>query len=240
MRHKIQILIFCTAILAAMMMMPTPASAQCNGTTHVVQTGENLFRIGLQYGLTWDAVAAANGITNPNAIYVTQVLCIPTGGVFGTGGPTTTTGTSAVIGNNGRAVGGANTTVVGGPVEAYSGQFIIERAANSIESAIPAGTIDPDSGFATTATVGLDASNNLLHIQTGGMIPNSQVAVHVSDRLGSLADGHAGYLLANNLGVVDGYVEIPFISRFAHQYVMIRSYDGRMTFGFFDLGRRFP
>ncbi len=45
--------------------------------THVVQAGENLFRIALRYGVTLDALMRANGITNPNLIYVGQVLRIP-------------------------------------------------------------------------------------------------------------------------------------------------------------------
>ncbi len=44
---------------------------------HVVQAGENLFRIGLQYGITFDLLMQANGILNPNLIYVGQSLCIP-------------------------------------------------------------------------------------------------------------------------------------------------------------------
>jgi LysM repeat protein len=47
------------------------------GRTHVVQPGENLFRISLQYGVTLDALMRANGISNPNLIYVGQVLRIP-------------------------------------------------------------------------------------------------------------------------------------------------------------------
>ena len=35
--------------------------------THVVQQGETMFRIALRYGLTVEAVAAANGITDPDA-----------------------------------------------------------------------------------------------------------------------------------------------------------------------------
>jgi LysM repeat protein len=45
--------------------------------THVVQTGENLFRIALRYNLTWDVLARANGIFNPNLIFPGQVLRIP-------------------------------------------------------------------------------------------------------------------------------------------------------------------
>ena len=44
---------------------------------HLVQPGENLFRIGLKYGLTVEAVMQANGLYNPNVVYVGQSLCIP-------------------------------------------------------------------------------------------------------------------------------------------------------------------
>ena len=45
--------------------------------THTVAPGENLYRISLQYGLSWIEVAAANGITNPDSIVVGQLLIIP-------------------------------------------------------------------------------------------------------------------------------------------------------------------
>lgn len=51
---------------------PTPTP-----TTHVVQPGENLFRIGLRYGISWVQIAEANGLVNPNQIYVGQTLKIP-------------------------------------------------------------------------------------------------------------------------------------------------------------------
>lgn len=44
---------------------------------HVVQRGENLFRIALQYGLFAEQVATANGITDSNSIIVGQRLIIP-------------------------------------------------------------------------------------------------------------------------------------------------------------------
>lgn len=44
---------------------------------HVVQAGENLFRISLRYNVTMDAIMRANGIVNPNLIFVGQVLVIP-------------------------------------------------------------------------------------------------------------------------------------------------------------------
>jgi LysM repeat protein len=48
--------------------------------THIVQPGETLFRIALQYETTVDAIAKANNIVNPWFIYVGQELIIPTGG----------------------------------------------------------------------------------------------------------------------------------------------------------------
>ncbi len=45
--------------------------------THVVQPGENLFRIALRYGVTVDQLARYNGIYNPNLIFAGQVLRIP-------------------------------------------------------------------------------------------------------------------------------------------------------------------
>ncbi len=46
-------------------------------TVHVVQRGENLFRIALQYDLFAEQVAEANGITDSNSIAVGQRLIIP-------------------------------------------------------------------------------------------------------------------------------------------------------------------
>ncbi|NDJ86077.1 MAG: LysM peptidoglycan-binding domain-containing protein [Chloroflexi bacterium] len=44
---------------------------------HTVQPGENVFRIGLKYNVTVDVVARANGLINPNLIFVGQQLVIP-------------------------------------------------------------------------------------------------------------------------------------------------------------------
>ncbi|HLY26691.1 MAG TPA: LysM peptidoglycan-binding domain-containing protein [Aggregatilineales bacterium] len=50
---------------------------QATAGTHVVAPGENLFRISLKYNVTLQALMQANGIVNPNLIYVGQVLRIP-------------------------------------------------------------------------------------------------------------------------------------------------------------------
>jgi LysM repeat protein len=55
---------------------PTPVTP----TTYVVQPGDNLYRISLRFGVSVQAIAAANNIVNPWYIRVGQVLTIPTGG----------------------------------------------------------------------------------------------------------------------------------------------------------------
>ncbi|MEM7332572.1 MAG: LysM peptidoglycan-binding domain-containing protein [Chloroflexota bacterium] len=49
-------------------------------TEHVVQAGENLYRIGLQYGLSFLQIAEANNIASPYTIAVGQTLTIPGSG----------------------------------------------------------------------------------------------------------------------------------------------------------------
>jgi LysM repeat protein len=55
----------------------TGAAPTQGETQHTVQAGENLFRIALRYGLTYQQVASYNGIANPNMIVVGQVIRIP-------------------------------------------------------------------------------------------------------------------------------------------------------------------
>jgi LysM repeat protein len=71
-----------------------PTTAPSAERTHVVQPGENLFRIALHYGMTYTGLAAANGIVNPDLIIVGQELTIPAAGT--TSAETTGEGTHVV------------------------------------------------------------------------------------------------------------------------------------------------
>lgn len=80
-------------VVPAATAVPPTASANQPGTqpttevVHIVQPGENLFRIGLQYGYSWTVLAQYNGIPNPNFIYAGQSIRIPAAGSGGgTGG----------------------------------------------------------------------------------------------------------------------------------------------------------
>ena len=55
----------------------TTTTTPTSSTTYVVQVGDNLYRIALQFNMTWAMLAAFNGITNPDLLFVGQVLQIP-------------------------------------------------------------------------------------------------------------------------------------------------------------------
>ena len=60
------------------LIIPSEVPAEPTGEKiHVVQPGENLFRIALKYGVTVEALAVANDISNVNLIYPGQRLVIP-------------------------------------------------------------------------------------------------------------------------------------------------------------------
>lgn len=56
--------------------------------TYTVQTGDTLFEIARRYGTTVESLIALNNITDPNLIYVGQVLVVPEGGTETGGGGT--------------------------------------------------------------------------------------------------------------------------------------------------------
>lgn len=86
-RHLRGILLLALVLMLVAVSGPLDrANAQGGNTiTHVVQPGENLYRISLRYGVSVQDIVTANNIANPNIIYVGQVLIIP---VRGTTPPT--------------------------------------------------------------------------------------------------------------------------------------------------------
>jgi len=68
--------VLCGFMIACLVLLSAPTLAQ-GSITHVVAPGENLFRIGLRYGVSPDVIAQANNIANTARIYSGQVLTIP-------------------------------------------------------------------------------------------------------------------------------------------------------------------
>jgi LysM repeat protein len=71
-RAQARLIVIASLLLA----LWAPSAALAAEIIHVVQPGENLYRIGLKYGVDWRAIMAANGLYS-TYIYVGQTLVIP-------------------------------------------------------------------------------------------------------------------------------------------------------------------
>ncbi|PJF35295.1 MAG: hypothetical protein CUN49_11305 [Candidatus Thermofonsia Clade 1 bacterium] len=79
--RRIALLTLIIACCAVLLPLSSPAQAQ-GEIIHIVQPGENLFRISLRYGVPISVIAAQNGITDIRRIFVGQRLIIRGGPVI--------------------------------------------------------------------------------------------------------------------------------------------------------------
>ncbi|MCJ8011986.1 bifunctional 2',3'-cyclic-nucleotide 2'-phosphodiesterase/3'-nucleotidase [Paenibacillus sp. KQZ6P-2] len=56
---------------------PEPSKPSTSGKVYVIKKGDNLYRIGLQFGVEWEKIAKANGIKNVHALKIGQQIVIP-------------------------------------------------------------------------------------------------------------------------------------------------------------------
>lgn len=104
--------------------LPAAAAPDYQGGVHVVQRGENLSTIAQRYGISQAALAQANGISNPNLIYVGQRLVIP-----GAGG-------SSNAGGGGAAAGGIHIVRAGENLSSIAARYGTTTAALAQANAI--------------------------------------------------------------------------------------------------------
>jgi LysM repeat protein len=142
----------------------TPGVVAPPGTVciHTVQIGDNLFRMGLTYGVTVNSLAAANGITNIQLIYVGQQITIPSCGTTGvfpppTAIPTTTGG-----------IGGPLTPTVVGQSAGVCSQHLIQEAQTLFQIALQYG-VSVDS--IVNANPGVITNPNIITMATTINIP---------------------------------------------------------------------
>ncbi|MBC8450198.1 MAG: LysM peptidoglycan-binding domain-containing protein [Chloroflexi bacterium] len=76
-RNRVPVFVLIVMMLALPLLDVGRADAQ--GAVHVVQPGETLYAIAQRYGVSPGAIVSANGLLNPNFIYVGQRLTIPQG-----------------------------------------------------------------------------------------------------------------------------------------------------------------
>jgi LysM repeat protein len=133
-----------------------PAAVPAAGATYVVQWGDSLAAIAARFGVTVQALMAANGLSNPNFIYAGQVLKIPGGAPAAPPAPPyrppakayytvqwgdTLTGIAYRFGTTVEAIMQANGLV--SPYVIYAGQLLV----------IPGGTAVPPHPAGTFYTV---------------------------------------------------------------------------------------
>jgi LysM repeat protein len=82
-RGKVAIGAALAVLLILVATLPALAAPEPGDVIHIVRYGENLTMIAARYGVSlWD-ITRANGITNPNRIYVGQRLVIPSASLVG-------------------------------------------------------------------------------------------------------------------------------------------------------------
>lgn len=75
--------------------LATTTTVAMGEQTYTIQQGDTLSYIAGQFGVTVEAIVAANGLANPDAIQAGQKVIIPSGGVVTTTAAPTTTSTSS-------------------------------------------------------------------------------------------------------------------------------------------------
>jgi LysM repeat protein len=55
-----------------------PGPGPCTGTQYTIAAGDTLFALASRYGVTVDAILAANPGLDPNSLQVGRIICIPT------------------------------------------------------------------------------------------------------------------------------------------------------------------
>lgn len=128
---------------------PVGAPAPAPTVTHTVSAGQTLASIARRYGTTASAVAAANGISDPDLVRIGQRLAIPaaTGGGAGAPAPSTTSAWAATGGADGdTGVAGTHVVAPGESLASIARRYGVSEddlaAANGI---LPPRTVYRDS-----------------------------------------------------------------------------------------------
>ena len=76
-RKRIMCFILAAVLAAGVLVGPVVLAVDAGEDIHVVQDGDVLWRIARDHGVTWEALAEYNALTNPHMIFPGQVLRIP-------------------------------------------------------------------------------------------------------------------------------------------------------------------
>ena len=131
------------AVGGSLLGLSTFAHGSCRSTdrTYRVSWGDTLSGIAARYGTNYGSIARYNGISNPNYIYISELLCIPSG--------------------RSTPVGGGGGGYTGGIPVASQNYYVGVAQQDAYNSGIPANLfvrqIYEESGFRTNAYSGAGA-----------------------------------------------------------------------------------
>jgi LysM repeat protein len=124
---------------------PAPTATPApGGGTYVVQRGDTLSAIAVRFGVTLQALMAANGIVNPNLIYVGQVLTIPGGSTPATPAPGTAT-TVPPAGSGAFELGGQVSDFSAPDRMRFAGMFWVKRQVKWTPGAVASDALIADA-----------------------------------------------------------------------------------------------
>jgi LysM repeat protein len=121
---------------------PAPSSS---GASYTVRPGDTLSAIGARFGVSYQSIARANGLTNPNLIYAGQHLVIP-----GRGTPAPTPAPAPPPSNSGPVSGIENRPGVRGNAQ-QTIAFFMSKGLTRAQAAGIAGNMLYESGFNPSA-----------------------------------------------------------------------------------------
>lgn len=88
-RRSVSTLLIAAIIVGALAFVAPSQTVEASSSSsyyctqyHTVRYGENLFRIGLHYGVSWRYLQQINYLPNANYIYAGQRLCVRVGGYY--------------------------------------------------------------------------------------------------------------------------------------------------------------
>jgi LysM repeat protein len=137
---------------------PTLAAQPAQPVTHVVQSGDCLWRIAERYGISPAALAEANGLSDPRAIHPGQTLTVPVTRVFCNGKPLVTDVPTAVAEGHALAPFRAIVENLGGTVLWEPATRTARAVARGRDIAV---TIGRDRATVDSQTVAMGASAEL-------------------------------------------------------------------------------
>lgn len=124
---------------------PAPSAS---GGRYTVRPGDTLSKIGARFGVSYQAIARANGIANPNLIFAGQQLTIPGRGSTPTPGPAPTP--APAPGPTGGVSGVENRPGVRGNAQ-QAINFFMSKGLSRAQAAGIAGNLLYESGFNPSA-----------------------------------------------------------------------------------------